>query len=299
LSCLVPQTFPLLPAGIRWGAVMVKSVPTLLFCAAAAFGRTAATMSRGTTFCHESDPFPASCWDQYNDVDSLPPCEVDMGVMPCKCPKQGDGTYLTARCDLQIGSATNPTPSYCKSLKTFNATTSQDKVVCEETYQVQTFPTRPVDSRRRGEASYMMSRRRRRWFGQWCDSGYTTGFTEDECVAKERYVGESCWDGWSSGACQQNGAQAYDETRLTCVDLVELESAAQTELHDPNARKGTASAKCVPGVHVYGGPRPQCTCSWDWYGFVACGASQCNGHACVLSTGDGNKYCDWSTTNDW
>jgi len=263
------------------------------------FGHAAASMSRSTAYCHEDNPFPANCWNGRPDVKYLPECTVSTGSAACRCPRQGDSNYLTARCDLQEGSDTNPLPSMCRSLLIYNASTFEKNLVCQDMVAVDGFPTRPASSRRRGEASY--SNRRRRWFGgAWCDHGYTYGFDDDECVAIERYVGESCWDGWSSGECQNGDLDNYDTKRLSCVDLSELESATAEELADTSEAKGTANAKCVPSIHVYGGPRPQTTCAGDWWlGGFTCGAKHCNGHAGVWSTGDGKTRCDWHTKNDW
>lgn len=262
-------------------------------------GEVAADMSRSTEYCHEANPFPPDCWMGRDDVANLHMCTIHSGSEVCKCPSPSDSSYITSRCDLQDGSDTDPTPSYCTSLLIYNSSTGQQTLVCKDMVTVHGFPTRPSDYRRRGGASY--ENRRRRWFGgSWCDSGYTTGFDNNECIAKERFVGESCWDGWSSGGCQNEDLETYDTKRLSCVDVAELESATASELADTSAGKGTTDAKCVPSIHIYGGPRPQCTCAGDWWAFgFVCGANQCNGHAGVWSTGDGNKRCDWHTTNDW
>jgi len=273
---------------------MIRSVIALVLS-----GPVAAGMSRGTTYCHQDQPLPSDCWVAHGDVVNLPACTASSGASTCKCPKAGEPTYLTERCDVQDGSDVDPTPSYCTSLMVYNSSAGEKTMVCQDMVTVSDFPTRPTDSRRRGAASY--ENRRRRWHGgSWCDSGYVEGFDDNECLAKERYAGESCWDGWASGECQNGNLDAYDTKRLSCVDLPELESATAEELADTNAAKGTTNAKCVPSVHVYGGPRPQATCAGDWWflGFT-CGAHQCNGHAAVWSTGDGNKRCDWHTTNDW
>mmetsp|Transcript_157699 Transcript_157699/g.290527 ORF Transcript_157699/g.290527 Transcript_157699/m.290527 type:complete len:271 (+) Transcript_157699:74-886(+) len=260
-------------------------------------GHAAASMSRSTAYCHEDNPFPANCWNGRPDVEYLPECTVSTGSAACRCPRQGDSNYLTARCDLQEGSDTNPLPSMCRSLLIYNASTFEKTLVCQDMVAVDGFPTRPASSRRRGEASY--SNRRRHWLkGAWCDEGYTYGFNKDECVARERYAGESCWNGWSSGECQNGGLDKYDTRRLSCVDLSDLEGATPPELADPRKAKGTANAKCVPSIHVYGGPRPQTTCAGFRWG-VTCAAKHCNGHAGVRSTGDGKTRCDWHTKNDW
>lgn len=275
---------------------MLRSVIALILS-----GPVAAGMSRSTSYCHQDKQFPGpgpDCWLAQGDVVNLPACTTSSGASSCRCPKVGEANYLTARCDVQDGSDGDPTPSYCTDLMIYNSSTGEKTMVCQEMVAESAFPTRPSASRRRGEASY--SNRRRRWYGgSWCDSGYVEGFDKNECVAKERYVGESCWDGWVSGECQNGDLETYDTKRLSCVDLSELESATADQLADTNAAKGTTNAKCVPSMHVYGGPRPQATCAGDWWFFFACGAKQCNGHLAVWSTGDGNKYCDWHTTNDW
>lgn len=281
----------------------------LLLC-----GTAAGQMQRSSTFCKEDDDAPllfpdgsdnpmANCYPTFQSEKSgLPPCTTSSGTTRCLCPAVGENVFLTERCDLADSSYS--ATSYCQDLGVYESSDGTKEFTCSDMVDVQESvdrAKRPSNSRRRGAASYDNGRRRRWWFHS-CDSGYTDGFTANECVAKERYAGESCWDGWSSGECQNEGAGTYDFDKLSCVDLPELEAASEADLQDPDAKTGTTHATCVPGVHVYGCRRPQCTCAGDWWFFGwACGANQCNGHVCGPSSLDlnGPKYCDFTSNNDW
>jgi len=115
------------------------------------------------------------------------------------------------------------------------------------------------------------------WCGWW--SGYQ--WEDGRCQDKTRYLGESCWD--DSGECYNDGADAYSGLHMSCATV-------------PGA--GINSPTCIPSAFTI--ERNQCECSWfDWHVGFACGASNCNGHACVWNTGDGNRYCDYQTDNNW
>lgn len=113
------------------------------------------------------------------------------------------------------------------------------------------------------------------WCGWW--SGYE--WHDGRCQHSTRYLGESCWDG---PECYNDGIKAYDGLHMSCA-----------------AAPGVATTPtCIPSAFEI--ERNQCECNWfDWHFFFACGSSQCNGHPCVLSTGDGNRYCDYQADNNW
>lgn len=122
------------------------------------------------------------------------------------------------------------------------------------------------------------------WFGcSWWTCGWWSGYQwhGDQCRDKTRYLGEDCWD--DSGECDNDGIQAYDGLRMACAT------------DEPS---GITTPRCIPSAYKLEN-RNQCTCNWfDWNLGVACGADQCNGHACVWSTG-GGWWCDYQTDNNW
>lgn len=111
----------------------------------------------------------------------------------------------------------------------------------------------------------------------WAQWGFT--WQDGACRSTTRHLGETCWDG---GECHNDGIASYDGYRLSCSSF----------------GSSDGGARCVPSVLPI--ERNQCSCAWfDWWLFVACGSNDCNGHACVLSTGDGNSYCDYQTDGNW
>lgn len=221
------------------------------------------------------------------------------------CPVEGDDNFLTRRCDLADESYDEA--SYCEDLTIYNSSSGTLEFTCSDMVPLE----QPLHGAKRPASSDAESytlRRRRRWWFEVCKWGYVRGDNENECLAKERWLGESCWDGWfGSGECQNDGVDTYNFAKLACVDLAELEGASEEELQNPEVGKGTGSPRCVPGAHVYGSRRPQCTCAGDWWigipflGAFACGANQCNGHVCGPTSLDvqGPKYCDFTSGNDW
>jgi len=118
----------------------------------------------------------------------------------------------------------------------------------------------------------------------WWSCGWWSGYEwhNGACRDKTRYLGEECWD--DSGECYNSGVPAYDGLRLSCATDTALQISTPT---------------CIPSAFKLEN-RNECTCNWfDWNIGFACGASQCNGHACVLNAGDGKKYCDYQTDNNW
>jgi hypothetical protein len=113
-----------------------------------------------------------------------------------------------------------------------------------------------------------------------CWPSYT--WRDGKCQRRNRFLGESCWDGWwnpfigASGTCAGSDT-SYDEYSTSCYNSVCIPYAAAQE-------------------------REECTCATlGWNFLVVCSAAggQCDGHACVLSTGDGKKYCDYASSQDW
>jgi len=122
------------------------------------------------------------------------------------------------------------------------------------------------------------------WFGcSWFTCGWGSGYEwhDGQCRDKTRYLGEDCWD--DSGECSNDGVEPYDGLRMACAT------------DEPS---GVTTPRCIPSAFRLDN-RNQCTCNWfDWHLGVACGADQCNGHACVWSTG-GGWACDYQTDNNW
>lgn len=121
------------------------------------------------------------------------------------------------------------------------------------------------------------------WWGcNWWTCGWGSGYQwhDGSCQDQTRYLGEACWD--DSGECFNEGIKPYDGLHMSC---------ATTE--------DTSTPRCMPSAFKLN-ERNQCECNWfDWHFGVACGASQCNGHACVWSTGSGKYSCDYQTDNNW
>lgn len=113
----------------------------------------------------------------------------------------------------------------------------------------------------------------------WWRSGFE--WHDGKCHASKRFLGETCWD--DSGECDNEGHAPYSGRHLSCATVPEL---------------GITTPSCIPSAFEI--QRNSCSCNWfDWYFLVSCGASQCNGHPCVWSTGPGGWMCDYNQGNDW
>lgn len=120
----------------------------------------------------------------------------------------------------------------------------------------------------------------------WWTCGWWSGYEwhDGACRDSTRYLGEECWD--DSGECYNEGVAPYDGLRLACATD---ESAGVI-----------GTPRCIPAAYMLDSHRNACECNWfDWNFLVACGADQCNGHACVASTGPNGWQCDYQTDNNW
>lgn len=118
-----------------------------------------------------------------------------------------------------------------------------------------------------------------------CQKGYAAKEWWGECLSKTRYLGDVCWDAfwfWQTEGRCINEVDSYDAYHLSCSSQGSL----------------SGEAICQPSVLPL--ERNQCECGWfDWNFIVACGSIDCNGHACVLDSSSGKRYCDYNTDNNW
>lgn len=229
-----------------------------------------------TTFCYQNDSASfGNCWAQ-KPPTSTPACTVSSGAAVCKCPDP--------MCDIDQLASSNTT-GRCAQKKIYVAdgkihsnnsdldvTGTAEEVFCENMVNNNQWSQQGcIKTNADGPESYS-----KKWWKR-CDSGYTSsGWTK--CLRKDRFIQpkESCWDSFFGGKCK-NHDKNYDEYATSCY-------------------KG----QCVP--YAFAQNREPCKCSWTGWNFlVACSAQggACGGHACVLNTGDGNKYCDYATEQNW
>lgn len=231
-------------------------------------------VSRSSTFCYDDAYYaglgqtapqgPLNCFR--NMPSMAPDCDLTTAgsSSACKCTNEG--------CDLEATSFGNDyTAAYCSSKTSYiqgfgdeqTLTAFCDQYVVLEEWESRTRPS--------GEDEQVTTSW---WWPCWARWGYS--WKDGACRSKKRFLGELCWDG---GECQNEGVQSYGDYRLSCANW-------------------RGKTQCVPSFLDI--KRNECDCNlFDWNFFVACGSSSCNGHACVLSTGDGKKYCDFNTNNNW
>jgi len=231
--------------------------------------------SMGTSYIYEG----GSQWKDKPDVASVPRCKLDSGKTLCKCSNDAKSN----NCDINALDAATPATGRCSSKINYvykgkvhrnegkhavDIEGKNEEVYCKQMVKNDKWHQKHITRRASDEATVSSSG----WFG--CRGSYT--WHQGKCRLKTRYLGETCWDGSSidpRGSCQSGD----DEYKVSCY-------------------KG----KCTPRTQAR--ERHQCSCAWvGWNFIVACSASgdKCGGHACVLSTGDGNKYCDYSSDQNW
>ena len=240
-------------------------------------------VSRSSEFCRADSPSPFNkCWDTKPSGDTaLCTYATTLGVTasaPCRCPDGG----LASTCDIESpgGFSGSYGVAQCSEKTTYEEGTGPDSTsvtFCKKFVQFADWSGRV---RPAGSEKTIYNSGWWRSFRCWWTPGYS--WQDGQCESKDRYLGETCWDG---GECNNEGVQSYDGMRMSCAKLAYGGGAS-------------AQATCVPSIYPV--VRNECTCNWfDWNFFVACGSNDCNGHACVLSTGDGKKYCDYNTDNNW
>lgn len=272
------------PRRVRAVAAIAVVAATL---AAASMGRSRAAMrvsdtqqmfSTSTSYCYSDAPKPlGDCWE--NRPKTKTPCTVDSGEETCFCPP-ANGSWSCHIDMLDVG-----TTGRCAELQVYI-----DKGATHES-------NGEIDITGEGEETYCNSMiKNDRWSdlgvvkassdppassdANWLSclfaGGYSWSYSDSACVRKTRFLGETCWGGWfGAGACAQGSSESYDEYSTACYE-----------------------GKCMPFAWVR--DREQCQCAWlGWNLIVACSAHACDGHACVLNAGDGNKYCDYATKQNW
>jgi len=250
----------------------------LIFCFANA-------ISRSTLYCREAvDPnMPPemnvinACWkDDFEAASNAGDCLSTSGTTMCKCTQPD-----SEECDLLNvwAESNNQILAYCEERVVFIPKKIVDGVevddetqtfsVCKKMVELNAWQPYTRAASNREAEKYANNWRSTAWFYCLWQGDYT--WENDKCQDKQRYLGETCWHGVGC-----NGADAsYDGYQLSCLDTTQGDICQPTIIHRD---------------------RPQCECgTFQPYVWFACGAasSACNGHSCVMNTGDGNYYCDY------
>jgi len=136
------------------------------------------------------------------------------------------------------------------------------------------------------------------WYSS-CSSGYHGN--GNRCIADGRFMGQTCS---KTQECRNddNEQDPYDPYHLSCVATVDTGGSARCVPSAFGASSQISSSGALGNGVVLATPRitrNQCSCSfWSANLFIFCGSNDCNGHPCVLTTRDGNKYCDYQQDND-
>lgn len=249
-----------------------------------------------TAYCYEKSNF-AHCWS--SKPGNAPVCSASSGTTICLCPE-----HTQIECD--VGNLNGETPStgrcankiiYVRDGEVHKNSRGQIDIT-GQTQETYCHDMRLNDQwKEKGliaqESDGPSSMPKNDSYWDTCPAGYVS--KDGECYRKKRFLGESCggtewvrggaavWDNWVRGGGSELAGQCagsdttYDEYSTACYE-------------------GT----CVPFSFVNG--RQECSCAWSGWNFlVSCSAAddKCGGHACVLSAGNGKKYCDYATSQDW
>jgi len=232
-----------------------------------------AAISRSHQYCRQADSrLFGNCYAQLPHTDT-PVCTAPQGDADnilCECdPSNID----TLGCDTEVNGASanyaNYRIAYCTERITYISEQDERRSFCKQQQVANGFPTRP-SNRPLGNGNS--------WW--WCGWGWSDyEWHEGRCVDTTRFLGERCGDEW--GICK-NDAEPYHKDRLSCYE--------SDDMSEP---------RCIPSNRA-GIERNSCDYQWvSWYVFVARGSNNCNGHACVFSTGPGGWMCDYHTGNNW
>lgn len=167
-------------------------------------------------------------------------------------------------CDVHSGSTSNDfEAAYCQEKKCYVPRDDErdTECFCSAMEKLPEFPRRGSRKSTQCGSSWW------KWGCCLFKSGYA--WKDGKCQDKTRFMNEKCWDG---GECKNGNGDA----KVSCYEN-----------------------KCYPTASVQ--KRAQCECDWIGWNFLfACSSSEtCDGHACVWNTGNGNKYCDYSTDQNW
>lgn len=214
-------------------------------------------------------------------------CTADSGTILCKCPTDG---LAPEACVVGTPSASSPVTGRCAEIIVKVLSSGSDVVdgqglalpesasSAQEHYCKQMVRNdRWADYvRQSDDGPTDFGNSWSAWASCWEFLGKT--WRRGTCLDSTRYIGESCWDGhwWAGNPGQCKSDDSYSEYAVSCYN-----------------------DKCSMWAHVNQLQRPLCECGVSGGGFAyfwfACSSDTCDGHACVLSTGDGNRYCDYAT----
>lgn len=219
--------------------------------------------SRGSEYCYEDQSNPGdafgSCWENKPNEALTPSCTLTSGTSTCKCP--GNGEF----CDVHVGEDSDTfEASYCSDKICYVPSSDETKsqCYCRNMVELPAFPKRGGRATEKCGSSWW------KWGCCLFKGGYT--WKDGKCQDKTRFMKEKCWDG---GSCKDG---SDGDSKTSCYE-----------------------GRCYPWVSV--GTRPQCKCDWfGWNVIFACSSDEtCDGHACVWNTGNGNRYCDYGSSQNW
>jgi len=230
--------------------------------------------STSTRYCREAETqleWPES--DLYSDCPTesewleADECQYDSGAKLCKCPlgSMPAGNFSQCVIDEVL---TSYRSGRCEDVLVRVTGSGQEEVYCRGMVE----NTKWAPFTRDGSIPRTFDCG---WFDWGCWGDYWScwwdgRFVGDKCYDAQKYIGESCSDELNC----KGADESYDEYSTSCFDKV-----------------------CTMYALAAGYQRTQCECDWIGVNILfACESDDtCNGHACVLTTQNGNKYCDYAT----
>jgi len=232
------------------------------------------------SFCYEASSFD-DCWSKKPAAPAA--CDASSGTTVCACPD--------SFCTIDELKRKPPSIGWCDDKVVYveagdthvNSNTGEvavtgtgEKVMCQNMVKYDQWEAKHLVAR----DSDGPAENSRGYWSCWSRNGHA--WHDGKCRRSQRYLGEKCWGGskWyrstRPGSCA-GSTSGYDHYSTSCYAGV-----------------------CVP--KAWAQQKQQCECAWVGWNLIAvCSAANnaCDGHACVLNTGDGKKYCDYSTAQDW